>query len=245
MIQAIDHVVILVRDLAQATADYQQLGFTVTPGGEHTGGGTHNVLVCFVDGSYLELIAFRRPMPEHSWYRHVAHGEGLIDFALLPSSIDDDLAAARARGLDLEGPLPGGRVRPDGVQLVWQTGRSRTADLPFFCADVTERSLRVPSGAACMHPNGVQGIATLAIAVADVARSTARYRALLGIADAAPLQLGNTSIRLCGPETRDLPVAERLASRGEGPLALTLTALEPVGKVCDLQLSHAVHLLIS
>ena len=30
------------------------------PGGEHAGGVTHNALVCFADGSYLEIVAFRR-----------------------------------------------------------------------------------------------------------------------------------------------------------------------------------------
>ena len=40
MIRAIDHIVILVADLAAASADYAALGFTVTPGGEHTGGQT-------------------------------------------------------------------------------------------------------------------------------------------------------------------------------------------------------------
>jgi hypothetical protein len=36
----IDHIIIGVRDLAQASADYAGAGFTVLPGGEHTGGGT-------------------------------------------------------------------------------------------------------------------------------------------------------------------------------------------------------------
>jgi catechol 2,3-dioxygenase-like lactoylglutathione lyase family enzyme len=44
-----DHIVILVRDLAQAVSDYNARGFTVTPGGEHVGGDTHNALVCLAD----------------------------------------------------------------------------------------------------------------------------------------------------------------------------------------------------
>jgi hypothetical protein len=31
--------------------------------------------------------------------------------------------------------------------------------LPFWCGDVTPRSLRVPEGAHRQHANGVQGIA--------------------------------------------------------------------------------------
>src|ERR1041384_7550234 len=69
MIRAIDHIVILVNDLAAAIADYTALGFTVTPGGEHTGGATHNALVGFDDGVYFELIAFKEPsrQQDHRW----------------------------------------------------------------------------------------------------------------------------------------------------------------------------------
>src|SRR5689334_14717627 len=185
MIRAIDHIVILVSDLAAAVADYITLGFTVTPGGEHTGGATHNALVVFADDSYLELIAFKRPAPEHHWYRHSALGEGIIDFALLPTTIEADLAAARERGLEIEGPFPGGRLRPDGQQVAWQSGRALTPDLPFLCGDVTPRALRVPEGAARTHANGVTGVARLTVAVADLGASVSRYRALLGIAERA------------------------------------------------------------
>jgi hypothetical protein len=37
-----------------------------------------------------------------------------------------------ARGLLLDG----GRVRPDGERLRWQTARSPSADLPFLCGDL-------------------------------------------------------------------------------------------------------------
>jgi catechol 2,3-dioxygenase-like lactoylglutathione lyase family enzyme len=184
MIKGIDHVVILVRDLDQAVANYKELGFNVTPGGEHTDGATHNALVAFADGSYLELIAFKRAAPEHRWWRHALNvardSEGLIDFALLPTAIESDIAAARQRGLDYKGPFPGGRQRPDGVEIRWQTGQPTTPDLPFLCGDITPRTLRVPSGPAWVHPNGITGIDTLIVIVRDVEESAGRYQALLG-----------------------------------------------------------------
>lgn len=236
MIRAIDHIVILVRDLATAIADYTALGFTVTPGGEHTGGATHNALVVFADDSYLELIAFKRPAPEHHWYRHAAIGEGMIDFALLPTEIESDLVAARERGLAIEGPFSGGRLRPDGQQVAWQTGRALTPDLPFLCGDVTPRSLRVPDGAARVHANGVSGIAGLTVAVTDLGASVTRYRALLGVAErevgasgeiesarSASFALGHATITLATPEPGAVtPLSGRLASLGEGPFALAL-----------------------
>src|SRR5689334_16707634 len=180
MIRAIDHIVILVSDLAAAVADYITLGFTVTPGGEHTGGATHNALVIFADDTYLELIAFKRADPGHRWWPHVAAGEGLIDFALLPGAIEQDIADARARGLAVEGPTPGGRLRPDGQQVAWQLGSPPTLDLLFLCGDVTPRELRVPLGAARQHANGVTGVAGLSVAVTELPASVERYRALLG-----------------------------------------------------------------
>ena len=122
MIKGIDHVVILVKDLAEATADYTGLGFTVLPGGEHVDGASHNALIAFADGSYIELLAFKKEAPGHRWWPKATNeargGEGLIDFALLPTEIENDISAARERGLAYQGPVPGGRLRPDG-QAVW------------------------------------------------------------------------------------------------------------------------------
>jgi catechol 2,3-dioxygenase-like lactoylglutathione lyase family enzyme len=257
MIRGIDHVVILVNDLAAAIADYTALGFTVTPGGEHTGGATHNALVIFADDSYLELIAFKRPAPEHHWYRQAAIGEGIIDFALLPTLIEADLAAARERGLAIEGPIDGGRLRPDGQQVAWQTGRASTPDLPFLCGDVTPRALRVPDGAVRTHTNGVSGIAGLTVVVADLGASVSRYRALLGVAEreaspAAEIEparqvtfaLGATALTLAAPEPgATTPLAERLSVVGEGPFSLTLRGAQHSGAL-DRTLAHRARIAL-
>lgn len=198
----IDHIVILVEDVAQATTHYTARGFSVTPGGEHTDGATHNALVALADGSYLELIAFKREAPEHRWWRHVARGAGLIDWALLPTDIAADIADARDRGVSYSGPIEGGRMRPDGQELRWQTGLPPTDDLPFLCADVTARTLRVPQGAAQHHANGATGIIEIAVAVANLQRSATRYAALLGLnyeptaSDECSFYLGNTALVL-------------------------------------------------
>src|SRR5712691_6594820 len=105
MISAIDHIVILVHDLDRAVRDYMALGFTVVPGGEHADGRSRNALIAFADGAYLELIAFKdNIVPEtHHFYRPNSP-EGLVTYALLPTDVDADIQAARARGLDLDGP---------------------------------------------------------------------------------------------------------------------------------------------
>ena len=239
---ALDHVVIAVGDLERAIADYRSLGFTVQPGGRHPGRTSHNALVVFEDGAYLELIAWTAPNPAERWNTaHIAHGDGYMDFALIPEDVPRATAEAKARGLPLNGPIDGGRVRPDGAELKWQTARQSTFDLPFLCGDVTPRSLRVPEGEVRRHANGATGVATVVVAVADLAESIARYRALLG--DAMPItpivempgtglrmvtiDVAGTAIVLTHPAGRGESllageVRARLAGRGEGPCAMTL-----------------------
>lgn len=221
----LDHLVILVPDLDAAITGYRALGFSVQPGGTHADGATHNALVVFADGSYLELIAFLRDAPGHRWGAHAARGHaGFVDFALLPPSVGAVVAAANARGLAYQGPHDGGRLRPDGERLAWQIGTPPSADLPFLCGDVTPRALRVPEGAVRQHPNGVQGVAVVTVAVGNVDTSQAHYAALLGQpGERLPLTglglqqarftLGSTSLLLVGP-----------AAGAHGPAAQALHA---------------------
>lgn len=250
-----DHAVILVADLDRAASDYRDLGFTVTLGGTHTGGATHNALIAFRDGSYLELLAFtgrlswmlpwmravgvadrfarRRSGLERRFLLQGGAGEGLIDFALLPSTLPTDLARARSSGLDVEGPLPGGRVRPDGEEVAWQLGIPRTPDLPFLCADVTPHDLRVPGGEAREHANGVVGMAGVVVAVRNLEASSARYRALLGVDPVLKIDallshsrtrafaIGGGEIMLASPGGGSDPLRRRL-KHGDGPYAVRL-----------------------
>jgi catechol 2,3-dioxygenase-like lactoylglutathione lyase family enzyme len=154
-VQGIDHIVIAVRDLAAASEDYARLGFTVTAGGEHTGGATHNALISFADGAYFELIAFREPdrPQEHKWWARFAKGEGTVDFALRSESVDFEGDRLKQAGIEIDGPHDGGRVRPDGQRIAWRNlGLAATGTaLPFMIEDVTTRDLRVPTGAAAEH----------------------------------------------------------------------------------------------
>lgn len=253
MIQSIDHIVILVDDLATAQADYERLGFSVVPGGEHTDGSTHNALVSFADGSYLELLAFKQAAPQHRWWRHTAAGQGLIDFALLPGAIAEDVAAARAAGLPLSGPHPGGRARPDGVRIEWQTAFAERPELPFLCGDVTPRDLRVPGAAAWGHANQAAGIATVTVAVNNLEASAAAYTALLGRQPSVELgrrtfHLGDAAIilrALAADEPDGSDLEQHLASRGEGIYALGLRG--PAGRaplVFDRDLAHGVRMAL-
>src|SRR5690606_16338938 len=133
-----DHIVIAVNDLDQAVADYTTAGFTVTPGGEHKGGASHNALITFQDGAYFEIIAFKGEAPHRShWPELLRKGEGLVDYALRTDDLHREAAALRTAGLDVGDPVDGGRFRPDGQRIDWQTlrlGRERgPSALPFYC----------------------------------------------------------------------------------------------------------------
>jgi len=250
----LDHIVIAVHDLERTIADYGALGFHVLRGGDHPGRATHNALVVFGDGSYFELIAWREASPGERWWQLLQkHGEGIVDFALLPRDTVATVAGAKERGLLLEGPLDGGRVRPDGERLRWQTARAPSADLPFLCGDLTPRALRVPEGEVRVHANGALGVASLAVAVRDLDATLARYRALLGTdaEDAgthignpvalpgsnvrvAVIVLGGSVLVLSSPRENAAHAGEgsdtltqRIAARGEGPYALVLHTDRP------------------
>ncbi|NNJ12441.1 VOC family protein [Chloroflexales bacterium ZM16-3] len=252
MIQRVDHLVILVDDLTQARADYEALGFMVVTGGEHADGKTHNALVSFADGAYLELLAFKAEAYQHVWWRHVAVGQGLIDFALLPGDTAEDVAAARARGLEIDGPFPGGRNRPDGVRLEWQTARPASPELPFFCGDVTPRTLRVPGADTWDHDNGVHGLARVSVAVRDLDASAGRYAALLGSRPLVELgrrlfRLGDTYIALRSPgphEPESEAIAAQLDARGEGIYSFGLRSESHAVELCDLGLAHGARITI-
>lgn len=225
----LDHVVVAVADLERAAARCTEGGFTVVEGGRHPGRSSRNALIVFQDGSYIELITYDAPAPDERWWRVLSeHGDGLVDFALLPQDVDAVVGAARARGLTELESHDGGRARPDGVRIAWRSARPATADLPFLCADVTPRALRVPEGEVREHANGVRGIAEVQVAVRDVEKTLARYRAYLGpeCVKGQQIELGACPSPLPSPQGGEgdrqviTVVQDPQRARGEGPCAL-------------------------
>ena len=236
MLRGIDHIVIVVRDLAQASADYERAGFTVTPGGEHTGGATHNALISFADGAYLELIAFYRDNPQHRWWEPLQRGGGLVDFCLATDNLTADTQAFRAAGVDIADPTGQSRVRPDGYQLCWVFSLARGPHrgvAPFLISDETPREERVPR--ATDHANRVTGIESVTIAVDDLVAVRRWYGGALAAPglDVRRPELGGVGVRFAAgvhglefltARDGDGAVARHLAERGPSPYAATLRA---------------------
>jgi catechol 2,3-dioxygenase-like lactoylglutathione lyase family enzyme len=233
----LDHVVVMVDDLAKGIEQYAARGFTVTPGGEHTHGNTHNALITLDDDIYLELIAFRvAHATPHRWERFRAF-PGVIDYCLGYPSVSEAVRAINARGLPYPAGAETGRLRPDGVELRWRS--SQLADqergLPFLIEDVTPRSLRVPGGPAARHANGAMGVAQLVVLVPDLARARTDFRALLGSegrTDGSVIlfDLGGVALRVATPVPASAE-GRLLAARGAGPWRLTLKQRDGSGIV--------------
>lgn len=227
MITQIDHVLVAVPDLAAASADYRRLGFTVTPGGTHANGATHNALVAFADGAYLELIALVNPSapPQDRWGEMMARARGLIGFALLTPDAGAAAGEVRERGVRTSDAVENGRLRPDGERVAWRAFNVQAGDedervLPFVIEDVTPRGLRVPAGDQAVHPLGVTRLAGVEVAVRDLDEAAGWFAGLLGVQPAASPDADRRRLPL-GPQWIDLvPLAA--GSPRAGIAAITL-----------------------
>ncbi len=251
-----DHIIIAVRDLDAAIADYAALGFAVYYGGKHTHKATHNGLISLADGSYLELLAPVDPNDVDGTIASLAEGEGFAGYALLSQDIQVDGQRLQETGLAFEGPSDGHRDRYDGKRVLWQAINLEGNRSPFLIADVTDHLLRVPDDAdKITHRNGAIGTAALTVAVRDLAAATARYTKILGMAPTAQAQnseeqsvtfrLDGHTITLAQPLAHGTPLAEHLAHFGEVPFLLQLRTKqgEWVG-LLDLGMAHGARLTL-
>ena len=256
MLTGIDHFIILIPELETAIKSYEQLGFKVVRGGRHPT-GTHNALIGFADGSYLELLAFYEPKPESKLWSKLEQGGGLVDCCLQTDNLRADIAAFRAAGVDMSDPLPLSRVRPDGYKLDWVLSLYGGADrgvVPFLIEDETPRDERVPKEKT--HPNQVTGIGTLTIAVDDVETVRRWYAGILGTEgqkiergdlDAAGVRftIGPHGFDFLAPKGSIGTLSDWLRSRGPSPYAATLTTASGKAGLLDETKSLGARLFLA
>jgi catechol 2,3-dioxygenase-like lactoylglutathione lyase family enzyme len=248
---SLDHIVIAVTNLDAAIEHYTALGFSVFYGGQHADGNTHNALIVFRDGTYIELIAPTDPGVLHqpagtlpTFLHFFGVGEGFAGFALLCDDIESEVRAMRNRGFAIDDPRDGGRQRPDGQQLAWRVASVAGSYSPFLITDLTPRVLRVPDDAEKItHENKAVGAIHLVVLVEDLTESARRYEALLGVAPepGSPLQgaetlkfsLRNCALTIAAPTDRSGVLSTELSRRGEAPYLLGL-------KTSDMSLAGAI-----
>ncbi|HKA54525.1 MAG TPA: VOC family protein [Candidatus Binatia bacterium] len=121
----LDHIVYAVPDLARAVTDLEQrLGVRATPGGKHTGLGTHNALLSLSEESYIEVIGPDPEQPPPTVPRpfgiDALTGPRLVTWVAKATDLDKQVEQARARGYDLGGITPMHRDLPDGTRIAWR-----------------------------------------------------------------------------------------------------------------------------
>jgi len=253
MLLGIDHIVIVVRDLEAALRSYERLGFTVVPGGRHPV-GTHNVLISFADGCYIEIIAFYRENRDHRWWKPLQRGEGLVDFCMQTDDLAGDTAKLRGAGVEIDDPVPWSRARPDGYQLKWLLSLAREPHrgvAPFLIQDETPRSERVPQ--RLEHKNGAVGIGTVTVAVDDLATVRRWYENVLDY-DGEPVKreelkaagvrfrIGPHIFEFIKPAAEKGPLRDWMKLRGPSPFSATLRTTSGNRAPLDKILTHGAAL---
>ena len=246
MYTRIDHIMIGVPDLAQGIEQYRRLGFDIHAGGVHVGKGTHNA-IAFNDEDYIELIAIRDQAeydagrigrPDGSLTDFVAAGGGIRYIVVQSDDLAADVAAMRARGVEVGDAFESGRRTPDGQALRWKAALLGTANaLPLIFIEhltpLADRRRRVPGAG---HPNRVHALERAYVVTDDAQTTAAIYAKVLGIpqppvqrgtvimSDMVVFQVGPTGLGIAQPYAPG-PAADALERRGPGPFqALYRTA---------------------
>lgn len=253
MLRGIDHIVIVVADLEKAARDYEKLGFTVVPGGKHPV-GSHNVLISFADGSYIEIISYYRPSPDHRWWKPLQTGEGLVDFCMQTDDLIGDTQKLRDAGVNINDPVPWSRTRPDGYELKWLLSLARQGHrgvAPFLIQDITPREERIPQ--KFDHPNGANGIGNLTVGVEEVDATRRWYERVLGhdateidrsdlLAHGFRVEIGPHGLAFLKPNTPQSPLTKEIEKRGPSPYAVTIRTGRGKYPPLDTLLMHGARL---
>ncbi|HUY77426.1 MAG TPA: VOC family protein [Ktedonobacterales bacterium] len=251
----LDHVIVLGSDLEQLEATFTLLGFWVTGGGTHPHLGTQNRII-LLDEGYIELLAIADPArvsPRLSARLATGMaGAGWVGFAVQSGDIDAEVAAMRARGVDVHGPSAGRLVAPNGTARGWRVATVGSNDLwtaaeplPFLIQhDATSAQHRAELAGADgerPHPNGAQRLLDVAIATPDLATLATRFAQSYALtpASAAPatkddlgaqaltlsLPSGGEFISLAQPSQPGI-AHDRLQATGEGVCLLTIVVAD-------------------
>jgi hypothetical protein len=261
MIQGHDHTIFFVIDPAELDAVAQRFveaGFLLTErddAGKETA-ATAQKLVCFADGSYVEILTVRdaAARARHRFAHLLPLGDGWADYSLYTDTLDADCARMTAASRPLGGPHDHTKAlrdgRPWGVRLVLTgIGAGGLPALPFLLQDKVGRDLRIPR-VHIDHPNGITGTAGVTVGVHALAAAQPQFATLLGDGmTVGPTGGSNRVMRFRvgrqwvdvaeAPET-DSALRRHLARRGEGMVSVTFAkpgtgAAQPL----DLRLGDA------
>lgn len=174
-ILGLDHVVVTVRDLDAAAAQWRRLGFTVSPRGTHSPIlGTGNYTIMFGD-DYVELLGILTETEQNKPTRdYLAKREGLERAAFTTDDAAAGAAELKSRGFEALGPIHFGRPveLPSGGTgearfnvFRWPLNEQPGGLRIFACQHLTRETVWIPELLA--HANGVQRIVRLEVLSSD------------------------------------------------------------------------------
>lgn len=183
MLSALDHVVVVVSDLAAATATYRRLlGRAPSWRGTHPALGTANSLFRLTN-TYLELLApdGTGTLAEALRRRLALEGEGILGFAFGTPDAAACAAEFRGRGLPAQDPAAGmGRDSSTGAVRTWRSvllPARATRGLVLFAIEHDSPPEALPAAAAEGHDGEiVSGLDHVVVASADLDAAVALYR---------------------------------------------------------------------
>ena len=225
---------------------FAELGLVTEYGGRHANGLTHMALVGFDDGTYLELIApvdaadrtlaGRASGMMSGWMPLMMRDAGAGAWAVRVNGIGEAVQRLRERGIEVRGPERGGRTRPDGTRLDWETAvlgaGAAGSVLPFMIEDRTERALRVHTSEVA-RKTGITGVAAVMIGVRDLPGAAALFDQAFGLGEAEVEEHAELGMRLASFSGAPVMLAEplgdswlrgRLERFGECPVGFVLVA---------------------
>lgn len=249
MFTRFDHVVLGVRDLADATAAFSAAGFSVSQGGRHTGRGTCNAIVKF-GLDYLELLsvydvdeAIAAGLNGQFLVPFIARRPGgLLGYALATDRIDDLAEQFERTSLEAKGPFPVKRVLPDGGRFDWRLlvpgGGSFRKPWPTVIQWDTSDAERLRAEPPLTHRNGAVRVRGISLVVPDLEGSRLLYEKQLGLRDGVASHseaFNATQVRYSiGDFTIDVrqplgagPLQEALDRDGVGLFQTDLTTTDP------------------
>ncbi len=188
LFEAIDHVVVVVDDLAAARRDTALLlGRAPSFEGLHPGLGTRNVLFR-TGGHYLELLAAagRGPGARFVEERLAERGPGLAALALRAASLDRVVPVLHGRGLPAPEPAAGlGRDEESGAFRRWRSTLlpvPQTRGLPLLAIEHLSPPELLPEAAARGAAEAcVSGLDHVVVRSADLEASRLLFADALGL----------------------------------------------------------------
>jgi hypothetical protein len=150
----LDHVVVVVRDLAAAAAQWERFGFTVSPRGTHSahmGTGNHTIML---QDDYLELLGVLTPTERNAPTRALLDKrEGIERAAFTTRNAAEGVLELQAAGISATGPIDFSRPvdLPNGnrTEAVFQTYLWPVDERPggmriFACQHFTREAVWLP-----------------------------------------------------------------------------------------------------